>query len=63
MLNDYAFISIEIILLFLMTTIKLMQLKFTIFNKKLLVRLTIFVSIFVVVVITDFLYVFLPMKI
>ena len=63
MLNDYAFITLEIILLFLMTSIKLMQLKFTILHKKLVARLSIYTSIFFIVLITDILYVTIPLKI
>ena len=62
MLNDYAFISIEIFILFIMTSIKLMQLKFTIFHNKLLARLIVFTAIFILVVITDILYVTIPLK-
>ena len=63
MLNDYAFISIEITLLFLMTSIKLMQLKFTIFHKKLIARLMVYSTIFLIVLVTDILYVTVPLKI
>ena len=46
-----------------MTSIKLMQLKFTIPHKKLMYRLVLFSSIFIIVLVTDILYVTLPWRI